>query len=585
MPDNFTITDMPLSVGLFRKRVEAFLAENGLRLEVVDSYHVIEDAGGRILAGGGLSGDVIKCIAVSEQARGEGLMGQLVSYLLSQAAAAGHSQVKVYTKPSNRALFADLGFRLVGEAPGMVLMENGRGLQEYCTRLAAQAAGGRCGAIVMNADPMTLGHLHLIRQAAARVDRLFVIVLGGDRSRFPADVRLALVRGVCRELDHVTVLSGGEYCISPSTFPSYFLKNLDEAAGQQMRLDLDVFGRHVAPALRCQVRFVGSEPLDPMTARYNALMHEVLGAYGVEVCELPRLEADGRPVSASSVRRMLDAGDLEGACRLCPGQVRWYLTGDVAAAALRRELDAPHKPGMVSPQGQGSHEDMDYDLMLRSIAALRPWLVRLAAMALDAEVPSAETLREAGLAAERDMLRATGGVNTHKGALFALGLTACCAGYVLKEDGCIAPRRLSGKIRAMASGLSADARVAGRQTHGTRIAREHAVKGALDMALDGYRDLFDDWLPFWRSVRDEEYGLQKTLLRILSVLDDTCVIHRAGFARAQEIKAEAAALLADFDLRKLKDTDRRFISERVSPGGSADMLALTIYAELICNNT
>ncbi|MBO6082742.1 MAG: triphosphoribosyl-dephospho-CoA synthase, partial [Bacteroidales bacterium] len=293
-----------------------------------------------------------------------------------------------------------------------------------------------------------------------------------------------------------------------------------------MRLDLDLFARHIAPALRAWVRFVGSEPLDPMTARYNEIMREVLGAHDMEVREIPRLERDGRPVSASEVRSLLDAGDWTAASHLCPGCARAYLLGDVAAAALRLELDAPDKPGMVCPDSRGSHDDMDYDLMLRSIEALRPHFVRLAAWGAWQDVLFGNELTEMGLEAEKAMLRATGGVNTHKGALFSLGLTAAAAGRVLREDGSLTEESLRNHIRELAETIAPLDSVAMRQTHGTDIARDHTVRGALDMALDGYRELFADWLPYWREVKHEKYGLQKTLLRILSTLDDTCVIHR-----------------------------------------------------------
>ena len=584
MSGEFVISDMPLTVGRFRSRVEAFLAENGLRLEPVDRYVVLTREGSdEILAGGGLRKDIIQCVAVSEEARGEGLMGRLVSHLLTLAAENGHQNVKAYTKPENRALFEDLGFRLVGAAPQMILLENGRGLQAYCNRLASRRIEGRNGVIVMNADPMTLGHRYLIEQAAEQVDTLYVIVLGGTASRFPAEARYDLVRWSCLHIGNVTVLEGGDYCISPSTFPSYFLKNLDEAAEQQMRLDLDVFGRHVAPSLRSWIRFVGSEPLDPMTARYNALMREVLGKYDMEVREIPRLERDGEPVSASAVRRLLDAGRLWDAARLCPERAPSILLGDVAAAALRRELDAPLKPGMVCPESNGSHADMDHALMVRSIEALRPWFIRLGSMARRHSVAWPSEIRRCGMEAEADMLRATGGVNTHRGALFALGLMAVAAGVILEEDGRISAEHLSRQTGILAADLSGQEGIADRETHGTAVARQYPVKGAMDMALDGYRDLFADWLPYWRSVKEEQYGLQKTLLRIMAVLDDTCVVHRAGYQRAQELKAEAAALLADFSPEKLERMNGRLISERVSPGGSADMLALTIYADILIN--
>ena len=662
MYGEYQIRELPLSLGRMRARMEAFLAENGLRAEPVDRYVTVTRGDGEeILAGGGLAGDIIKGIAVSERARGDNLTGPLVSRLLEMAEEAGHTNVKVYTKPENEAVFVSLGFHAIGRSPGILLLENGRGLEEYGRRLAeigtpdlhggdrslpadgaaavcrpladdgrtvAADGRGRTGVIVMNADPMTLGHKYLIEQAAARTERLYVIVLGGDRSRFSAEERFRIAASVCRAASpRVRAVEGGDYCISPATFPSYFLKRKDEAAEQQMRLDLDLFARHIAPALGASVRFVGSEPLDPMTARYNELMRELLPQHGIEVIEIERLALEegtasadcmkaaggpcaavgGQTVSASTVRRCLDALDGTGAMRLCPPQTWPFLLGDLAVTALRMELEVPGKPGMVCPDSRGSHEDMDAALMLRSIAALRPWFMQLgmAGMAeilsdggpdipetgtgagsTDASERLAARVREIGLQAESAMLRATGGVNTHRGALFALGLMVAAAGRCLRADGGIGEAGLRRQVRRLAEGLERlqEAGPRTEMSHGAVIVRQHGVKGAFRMALDGYREVFEDWLPYWQTVKKEPYGPQKTLLRILSSLDDTCVVHRVGIGRARSIQAEAAALLADFSPEKLQEMNVRFVSERVSPGGSADMLALTMLTGALINN-
>ena len=118
------------------------------------------------------------------------------------------------------------------------------------------------------------------------------------------------------------------------------------------------------------------------------------------------------------------------------------------------------------------------------------------------------------------------------------------------------------------------------------------------MALDGYRTLFEDWLPFYRSLAEEapsegasatysatEGGAfsarQRLLLRIMSTLDDTCVIKRAGKERAEEVKKEARELLEQFSEEKLKEMCTRYAQEGISPGGAADMLALTIFIDSI----
>ena len=110
MYDNFQICDMPLSLKSNRMRVERFLADNGLRLEDVDYYAAVTDDDGNIIAGGGLQGGVIKCIAVGEAARETGLSNKLLSHLIGMATQQGAETIKVYTKPENSDVFRSMGF-------------------------------------------------------------------------------------------------------------------------------------------------------------------------------------------------------------------------------------------------------------------------------------------------------------------------------------------------------------------------------------------------------------------------------------------------------------------------------------------
>ena len=103
----------------------------------------------------------------------------------------------------------------------------------------------------------------------------------------------------------------------------------------------------------------------------------------------------------------------------------------------------------------------------------------------------------------------------------------------------------------------------------------------MQMALDGYRELFDSWQPFFRTVKADAYGLQKLLLKIMSELDDTCIIHRVGYDRALQVEAEAKELQEDFSVAALQSLCSRYAAERISPGGAADMLALTVFMDSI----
>ena len=601
--ERIDIQELPLSVPSIRRKVEDFLMRNALRLEEVDLYLAVLDDEGEILAGGGLRRDIIKCIAVSEQARSAGLSVPLVSRLISVAAERGHTNVKVFTKPGNRSVFESLGFRLLAEAPKAILMENGRGLEDYCRYLRSHRADG---VIVMNANPFTLGHRFLVEQAdfstrpsgfdrndnvsvissgARRAEsrNLAVIPVKEDASRFPYGERLEMIRRGCDGL--ADVLDGSDYQISSATFPTYFLKDLSEASETQMRLDLDLFGRHIAPALGATVRFVGSEPADPMTARYNALMKEILPSYGVRVVEIKRLKSsNGRFVTASRVRERLDKGLFSSAKALTPASTWPYLVADLAERALRMELDAPLKPGLVGPDSNGAHGDMDYALMRRSIAAIRPYFSRMALAG------SADELRQFGIDAEKAMLKATGGVNGHRGAIFALGLAVHVFGRRMEfvDNKLVMQKYLAQTARVLLGNSKKDNELHSTAlSHGETAVQKYGVKGARAMALDGYKDLFAFWLPYFHGIRKQPFALQRTLVCLIASLDDTCLIHRVGYARSGLLRGEASEIFDEFahgtDYEKteslLKGLCARYAAEGASPGGAADMLALTVFID------
>lgn len=461
----------------------------------------------------------------------------------------------------------------------------------------------------MNCNPFTLGHRYLIEQAAKQVERLYVMVVKEDCSLFAYTERKAMVEQGVADIENVTVIDGSDYAISRATFPTYFLKRLDDAADTQMLLDLDLFRRHIAPALGATVRFVGTEPTDQLTRRYNQLMHEALK----DVRETARLEKDGNAVSASRVRKAMEEGDMNTIRQLVPPTTLLYIIAHLATQALQAELDTTPKPGLVDKDNNGAHRDMDYALMQLSINTLHPYFVRLALLGFADTLPSHTSIRDAGIEAEKAMLAATNGVNTHKGALFSMGLAVVAAAYEEKkaaankeergkeerkeergkerEEGYLSSLQLT--IKALAASFPDTS-----GTHGSKAKQlsngTTTIKGALDNAREGYEKLFAEWLPFYNERRKnhDAHALHKTLLRIMCDLDDTNVIYRTNVATAEEAKQEARALLASFEeayaaedkekcasaeLLALKDMDRRYTARNISPGGAADMLSLTVF--------
>lgn len=610
-----------------RQRIEAFLKRNGLRFDDMHYYAAVTDDDGEMIAGGGLKGNVIKCVAVDDAHKGEAIANTLISHLIAHANEEGHSNVMLFTKPKNRQLFESLSFRLLAEAPEAVLMETGiGGINNTVEQLKKiKEEGEVCkennqeckkeektnlnittpqylnpstpqplitttplrGVVVMNCNPFTLGHRYLIEQAAKQVERLFVMVVREDCSLFSYAERKAMVEQGVAHLKNVTVIDGSEYAISQATFPTYFLKRLDDAADTQMLLDLDLFRRHIAPALGATVRFVGTEPTDRLTRRYNQLMHEVLA----DVREIVRLEKEGNAVSASRVRKAMEQGDMSTIRQLVPPTTLPYIIAHLATQALQAELDTTPKPGLVDKDNNGAHRDMDYALMQRSINTLHPYFVKLAQLGCADALPTHTSIRDIGIEAEKAMLSATNGVNTHKGALFSMGLAVVAAAHeerkIAANEEQILKERNGGEdvlvslqttIKALAASFPDTS-----GTHGSKAKLlskgTTAIKGALDNAREGYEMLFAEWLPFYIERRKEHdaYTLHKTLLRIMCDLDDTNVIYRTNLATAEEVKQEARALLDSFSKAALKDMDRRYTARNISPGGAADMLSLTIF--------
>ena len=600
-----------------RRQIEMFLQTNGLRYDDVDYYAaIVDESSDEMIAGGGLKGSVIKCVAVADGHKGEAVANVIVSHLIAKANAEGCQCVKLYTKPDNRQLFESLSFRLIAESPNAILMETGvGGIEKYSEELRVKSEELRVkseelkndesvvlnarkpiGVIVMNANPFTLGHRFLVEQSSELVERLYVVVVREDCSMFSYNERKAMVSQGVRDIGNVVVVDGSDYAVSAATFPTYFLKQLSDATDTQIILDLDLYRRRIAPALGATIRFFGSEPTDPLTRRYNELMHQQLGEEHVH--EIQRKQQEGSAISASRVRKAMMEGCLWDAIQLVPPTTIPYIIGHLASMALQAELDTTPKPGLVDRNDNGAHRDMDHTLMQRSIQALHPYFVRLAQLGFNGKQPCHDEIVNIGIEAEREMFKATGGVNTHKGALFSIGLAAVAlAGEafcrITQAEGCgtMAYNDVNSKqIQSLSNSIASLARLFPdtNGTHGSKAKANNILKGALDNAREGYTQLFKAWLPFYidRIAEGDNYALHKTLLRIMCDLDDTNIVYRTSMETMQEVKTEARQMLdtsrniVNFEAA-LQAMNTDYIHRNISSGGSADMLSLVVFLSCV----
>lgn len=321
------------------EELKALLARTGLTYAPgIQHTALVRDPDGAIAAAASLEDNVIKCVACDPAHQGEDLTAAVLTILRRKALEEGRRHLFLYTKPENVILFSGLGFYEVARAGEAALMEDRReGFASWVESVRAPQAGGSIGALVMNCNPMTLGHRYLAEQAAARCGFLYIFVVSEDRSAVPAADRLALVRSGTADLSHTAVVETGPYLISSATFPDYFLKDKTRSGQVWTELDAAVFCR-LAAQLGIGRRFVGTEPFCPVTAAYNRTLAQVLPRSGIALEELPRLERNGTAISATAVRDLVRAGRWEEIRPLVPPPVyQWFAREENRARFLARQ--------------------------------------------------------------------------------------------------------------------------------------------------------------------------------------------------------------------------------------------------------
>lgn len=342
---------------------ERLLNSRGLSVPGGEDFVIGLFSDEQLVATGSLVGSILEGIAVDESVEGEGAGVAIVSSLIQKAVASGRTHLSLFTKDSEVKVFEAMGFHFLASTghDGAALLEwEPGGIREWLAAQSSYTTGkpDNAGAIVINGNPFTLGHRKLIEYAAARVPWLYVFIVEEDRSLFPFSARFELATRGCADIPNVSVLKGGPYIISAASFPSYFIRpQKGDTAGMRAvelhaELDITLFRRYIAPAFRVTDRFVGTEPYCATTSVYNRVMKEILmapegpdgGGKMVRVRELPRIERQGIPVSASRVRELLRGGDVAATRPFLPDTTWEWLASPAAAPVLEKikKSDSPH---------------------------------------------------------------------------------------------------------------------------------------------------------------------------------------------------------------------------------------------------
>lgn len=257
--------------------------------------------------------------------------------------------------------------------------------------------------------------------------------------------------------------------------------------------------------------------------------------------------------------------------------------GEQASASLLGEVWTTPKPGLVDRNNNGAHTDMNLAMFEASAAALEKSFIRCAQAGAQASRDMsalAAELRKTGLEAEKRMYEVTGGVNTHKGAIFSMGIL--CAAAAMMPQGEVSMTRLQQNCREIAAALLEEDKAS--ETHGLKAREACGTGGIRKEALSGFETAFCTGLPAIEEAMKAGCGEKKAcvyaLMRIMETTEDSNLVHRGGISGAEYARAEARRLTKDgpasMDMDAVSILDEEFIRRNLSPGGSADLLAFSV---------
>lgn len=302
------------------EEIKSFLNIFGVEYDYPDKTFVIRD-NGDIIATGSASGNILKYFFAKCTYSGQGAIGIIYNSLLEYIIEKGYNSYFVFTTPNNKNIFESLGLKEVYSTSSVMLLEGGfYNYNKWADGLIKEIGpkAGTRGAIIVNCNPMTLGHKFLMEKALQEVDELLIFVVEEDLSIFPFEARYNIIKSEFKNNKNVKVLKGGPYIISRGTFPTYFIKQKDKMLQIYTELDAKIFADKIAKDLQIDIRFLGSEPKDLVTLQYNNSLQEILQERNIGVKIVERKEHENKPISASYVRSLLKEDKIKEAFELLP---------------------------------------------------------------------------------------------------------------------------------------------------------------------------------------------------------------------------------------------------------------------------
>lgn len=355
MSDKYSITRIYPGETDKIAQIDNLLEREGIRRDAnLDYTCAMYDSNDNIIATGSCFANTLRCVAVSDDRQGEGLLAELIFHLVNIQFERGNTHLFVYTKPDAAILLATLGFYEIARVSDtLVFMENRRsGFADYLKSIKKStqnwlinntsqfSENSRIASIVMNANPFTLGHQYLVEEASSKCDILHIFVLSEEASIIPFEIRKSLVEKGCEHLHNVCIHSSGPYIISNATFPSYFLKEETSVIRGHALLDIAVFSE-ISKSLNISERYVGEEPMSLVTNIYNQLLEEQLSKQGIACNLIPRKVVGNDIISASTVRACIKNNDFDTLRTMVPDSTYNYFTSNEAIPVITKIRNSP----------------------------------------------------------------------------------------------------------------------------------------------------------------------------------------------------------------------------------------------------
>ena len=286
------------------QQIRILLTEEGIRLDSHLDYTCgLFDDKGQLIATGSCFRNTLRCLAVHHSHQGEGLLNQIVSHLIEVQIERGNVHLFLYTKPDTAPFFSTLGFYTITQVEQeLVFMENRcSGFSSYLHTLQEETrtfcdrhclSSERAAAIVMNANPFTLGQQYLVEKASEENDLVHLFIISEDSGAFPFSIRKRLVMEGTSHLSNICYHDTGSYLISNAIFPSYFQRDAAAVVTGHAKLDSTLF-LQIAEALDITSRYLGEEPVSQVTDLYNRQLAAILPEHGISCRILPRCKMKG----------------------------------------------------------------------------------------------------------------------------------------------------------------------------------------------------------------------------------------------------------------------------------------------------